>query len=38
MGVLAGIPLMHQPLDLLYKELYGLLMESLHHCGLHAYV
>jgi hypothetical protein len=31
MGVEGDIPLMHQPMILLSKELLGLLLESLHH-------
>jgi hypothetical protein len=31
MGTEISIPLMHQLIDLLYKELLGLLLELLHH-------
>jgi hypothetical protein len=33
-GTKAGIPLMHQPMDLLGKDLPGLLLELLCHHGL----
>jgi hypothetical protein len=33
-GVETGIPLTHQPVDALRKELPGLLLETLHHSGL----
>jgi hypothetical protein len=34
----AGIPLMHQLMDPLCKELPGLLLEPLPHCGLDIFV
>jgi hypothetical protein len=35
MGTKEVVSMTHQPMDLFQKELHGLLLETLHHCGLY---